>query len=211
MNNLYPEFFRRQDERPDALFYQRPQRESHLDREAAARTARLYDDLLPHDGLILDLMAGSDSHLPRRSRRVVGLGLDRAELASNPVMDELVIHDLNLEPELPFHDGEFDGAVCTVSVQYMTRPQDTFAEVARSLRRGAPFIVTFSRRMYAAKAVLAWRSSDDAAHVRLVRSYFDRTAGFGATMSRQYVPGSGDPLYAVWACRNPAYQPGPAG
>lgn len=199
MTNLYPEFFRRLDEGPDELFYERPRPSCHVDEAASERACRLYDELLPVGGEVLDLMAGESSHLPDKFERVVGLGLNLEELRANPLVDEPLIFDLNRRATLPFHDREFDGAVCTASVQYMTRPGDTFSEVARCLRPGAPFIVTFSVRMFPSKAVLAWRSSDDSAHVRLVASYFHRTPAFGPLHRRNFVPPQGDPLYALWA------------
>lgn len=199
MSNLYPEFFRRLDERPDALFYERPRPSVHLDHSASIRARDLYDQLLPSGGAILDLMAGESSHLPDKFDRVVGLGLNLEELRANYRVDEPVIFDLNRHEQLPFADAEFDGVVCTASVQYMTRPGDTFADVARCLEDGAPFVVTFSVRMFPSKAVLAWRSSDDSAHVRLVASYFHRTPAFGPLQRRSFVPKEGDPLYALWA------------
>jgi hypothetical protein len=98
--------------------------------------------------------------------------------------------------------------VCTVSVQYLTQPVAVFAEVARCLRPGAPFLVAFSNRMFPTKAVLCWRVSDDAAHARLVRSYFAAAGGFGAVEARSFVPDAdGDPLYLLWAAADPAVRP----
>lgn len=210
MTNLYPEFFRRLDESPDSHFYERPRRCQHLDDTAARRARELYDELLPEEGEILDLMAGGTSYLPGRFDRVVGLGLNEEELTANDSVDEPVVFDINRSERLPFRDDEFDGAVCTASVQYMTRPEDTFSEVARCLRPGAPFIVTFSIRMYPSKAVLVWRASDDAAHVRLVASYFDRSSRFRPAERRHFVPGEGDPLYALWSCKRPLQHVGQA-
>ena len=201
MTNLYPEFFRRLDERPDELFYERPRPSRHIDEAASERALGLYDELLAPGGVVLDLMAGETSHLPDKFERVVGLGLNLEELQANPIIDQSIIFDLNRQERLPFRDQEFDGVVCTASVQYMTRPGDTFSEVARCLRPGAPFVVTFSVRMFPSKAVLAWRSSDDSAHVRLVASYFHRTPEFGPLRRRNFVPASGDPLYALWAVK----------
>jgi SAM-dependent methyltransferase len=201
MSNLYPEFFRRLDERPDELFYERPRPSMHFDEAASRRARELYDELMPAGAVVLDLMAGESSHLPDKFDRVVGLGLNLEEMSANPAIDRPVIFDLNRQERLPFRDAEFGGAVCSASVQYMTRPGDTFAEVARCLKPGAPFVVTFSVRMFPSKAVLAWRSSDDSAHVRLVSSYFHRTPGFGPLERRNFVPPNGDPLYALWAHR----------
>lgn len=199
MSKLLPEFFRRQDERPDGYFYQRPRFVTHIDEPAQRAACALYGELLPAGGHVLDLMASVTSHLPNRFTGVTGLGLNLAELNANPLINEPLVFDLNRSATLPLESERFDGAVCTVSVQYMTRPDETFAEVARSLKPGAPFIVTFSNRMFPTKAVLAWRAGDDAAHVRLVRSYFAQTPEFGSTYSQHHQPSQGDPLYAVWA------------
>jgi len=202
MTKLPSEFFRRLDEQPDELFYKRPQPAEHLDTRAAARAYDLYGKLLPRGGRILDLMAGEDSHLDDAYREVTGLGLNLEELNRNPLITRPVIFDLNRNSRLPFPDDYFDGAVCTASVQYMTRPADTFREVARCLKPGAPFVVTFSIRMFPSKAVLAWRASDDAAHLRLVASYFRASESFVRLQRDNFVPDEGDPLYALWAWRD---------
>lgn len=199
MIDLYPEFFRRVDERPDSLFYDHPRACTHLDESASRYLREVHDDLLPPSGELLDLMAGVRSHLPESRWRVTGLGLNAEELDQNPDIDRAVVHDLNRAEDLPFDRSTFDAAICVASVQYMTRPTDTFTSVARCLRPGAPFVVSFSNRMFPTKAVLAWRASDDAAHVRLVRSYFQRTEAYDAPKVRRYVPPSGDPVYTVWA------------
>ncbi len=203
MTELCPEFFRRRDERPDALFYDHPREASHIDAEARAVARAWYETLLPPSGSVLDLLAGIESHLPASLDHVVGLGLNAEELARNPRVDTAVVHDVNADPTLPFASGSFDGVVCTVSVQYLTRPIEVFSEVARVLRVGAPFVVSFSTRMFPSKAVLAWRASDDAAHHRLVTSYFEMAEGFDAIAVKRHVPDQGDPLYALWARRRP--------
>ena len=198
MKKLYPEFFRRVDEEPDALFYAQPRRVKHMD-EAAARAAKaLYCEVLPPKLPVLDLMASYHSHLPASVGPVTGLGLNKAELEDNEAVADVVVQDLNRDAHLPFGDAQFGGCVCTVSVQYMTRPDELFPEVARVLQPGAPFIVTFSNRMFPTKAILAWRSSDDEAHIRLVETYFS-LADFGETKSLYHTPEGGDPLYGVWA------------
>jgi SAM-dependent methyltransferase len=199
MTDLPPEFFRRQDEDDDALFYRRPRTAPHLDDGACRVVCALYGEILPSTGVVLDLMASVDSHLRDTPVGAVGLGLNREELTSNERLAEHVIHDLNQDDGLPFGERVFDGAVCTAAVQYLTRPCRTFAEVGRVLRPGAPFIVSFSVRMFPTKAVLAWRASDDAAHLRLVEHYFHASAAFGPVARRLHVPESGDPLYALWA------------
>lgn len=199
MEALLPEFFRRLDERPDALFYRRPRHTSHLDDDAMRFLCDAYDALLPANGRVLDLMAGVRSHLCERYPQVTGLGLNAEELYANPRVNESVVHDLNVHAELPFADASFQGVVCSVSVQYMTRPLDTFASVARVLEPGAPFAVAISTRMFEQKAVLAWRASDDEAHERLVRTYFAETAAFEDVSVERHAPLDGDPVTVLWA------------
>lgn len=199
MTKLLPEFFRRDDERPDSSFYMEPRFTTYLGPAASHAAYLRYNDLLPAGGHILDLMAGYVSHLPKTFPRVTGLGLNCEELARNPCLDDYLVFDLNQPSFLPFADEMFDGVVCTEGVPYLTRPLPTFAEVARSLKVGAPLVVTFSNRMFQTKAVLAWRAADEAARLRLVRSYFEATPALGRTYSLHHEPAGGDPLYVVWA------------
>lgn len=198
MSKLYPEFFQRLDENPDAHFYTQPRLVTHIDKAASQAACSLYGRLL-QGGYVLDLMASYYSHLPSNFDRVTGLGLNCVELEKNKALSDYLLHDINVTPRLPFESESFDGVVCTVSIQYMTRPLEVFAEVARCLKPAAPFIVTFSNRMFPTKAVLAWRTSDDAAHKRLVAHYFAASGAFGKTSSEDYRPRSGDPLYSLWA------------
>ena len=208
MVKLRPEFFRREDESPDGQFYRFPRLVNHIDNAALERVEALYDEILPAGGHVLDLMASYESHLSDKVGRVTGLGLNEEELEHNRRLSDYVVFDLNRSDKLPFETATFDGAVCTVSVQYMTRPSDTFLEVARSLKDGAPFVVTFSNRMFPTKAVLVWRASDDEAHIRLVTHYFQGVAAFGKVHVRRSVPRTGDPIYALWAYKEKEPQPG---
>jgi len=199
---LPADFFRRVDDSDDELFYSTPRLVVHIDDGAIAKIGEIYARLLPQSGAILDLMSSWRSHLPAylRPARVVGLGMNRAEMEDNPLLTEIVIHNLNRAPRLPFTDAEFDGSVVTVSVQYMTAPVETFAEVARVLKPGAPFIVTFSNRMFPTKAVAIWQNLDDYDHVKLVTRYFMESGGFEniefIDKSAPTTPSS-DPVWAV--------------
>src|SRR5437879_3975374 len=148
-----PDFFRRLDESEDELFYTQPRFVVHIDEGAINKVGEIYARLLPQGGVLLDLMSSWRSHLPAHIRptRVVGVGMNRAEMEDNPALNEVVVHNLNQNPELPCESGQFDGAVVTVSIQYMTRPVEIFRGVARVLKAGAPFIVTFSNRMFPTK------------------------------------------------------------
>jgi SAM-dependent methyltransferase len=200
-----PRFFDRQDEAPDGEFYVAPRLLVHIDDGAIAAASALYGELLPAGGAVLDLMSSWRSHLPEdvRFARVAGLGMNAEEMRENPQLTEFVVHDLNAEPRVPFGDGEFDGAVVTVSVQYMTRPVEIFRDVGRVLKDGAPFIVTYSNRMFPTKAVRIWLALNDAERAGLIAAYFKYAGCFGEVemrdCSRREDGAYADPLYAVWA------------
>jgi ubiquinone/menaquinone biosynthesis C-methylase UbiE len=131
---------------------------------------------------------------------VVGLGLNAEEMADNPQLTHHVVHDVNAELRLPLDDGEFDGALCAVSIQYVLHPVRLFREVRRVLRPGAPFVVSFSNRCFPTKAVALWLTTSDLQHLTLVHAYFEAAGGFGEATEENRSPGpGGDPLYAVWA------------
>ena len=212
---LKPEFFTREDETPDPLFYAAPRLVLHIDDGAIEAAGRVYSEILPKRSAILDLMSSFRSHLSPELEytRLAGVGLNEVELRENGQLTEYAVHDVNTEPRMPYGDAEFDGAVVTVSVQYMTRPVEIFRDVARVLKPGAPFIVTYSNRMFPTKAVRIWRALDDRERATLIATYFKHAGGYGQVQARacagaetgsgQAGTGSGDPLYAVWAYREP--------
>jgi SAM-dependent methyltransferase len=173
--------FRRLDESDDARFYEQDRFVDHLDTTALKTVGRIIGTLvIEEEPVILDLMAGWNSHLPEtvRATRVVGLGLNANELARNPALSESVIHDLNRDPRLPFPDASFDVVLNTVSVDYMTRPIEVFREVARVLKPGGLYLVIFSNRMFPEKAVKIWLESSESLRVDLVRAFFDEAGNF---------------------------------
>jgi SAM-dependent methyltransferase len=154
-----PGFFARIDESDDALFYAPARLVTHIDDATIAALTAYYREVLAPGAALLDLMSSHVSHLPDDVRygRVAGLGMNATELAANPRLTERTVHDLNACPELSYEDASFDAVLCAVSVQYLTRPVDVFAEVARVLRRGGRAIVSLSHRCFPTKAIRAWQ------------------------------------------------------
>ncbi len=201
---LPPAAFARIDETDDRLFYSEPRIVAHIDDNAIAAIKEFFDQTLPRNAAILDLMSSAFSHLPEEfpAQRIVGLGLNAVELQANPVLDEYVVHDLNANPSLPFHDGEFAAVIMTVSMQYLTKPVKIFREVHRILRSDGPFIVIFSNRLFPTKAVCIWRVTSDAEHAELVHHYFCVAGGYAEITFLDSTPrtdGYTDPVYVVMA------------
>lgn len=221
------EDFQRQDESDDAEFYARDRFVPHLDAVALETVEELIGRVITGDRpVILDLMASWDSHLPGvlEPGRVVGLGLNANELAANRALDEYVIHDLNRDPRLPFDDESFDAVICTVSVDYLTRPREVFAEVGRILKPDGLFLVIFSNRWFEPKVTAVWRRTGEAERVFLVEDWLREADGFGPgeVFVSQGKPRPrddkyfdlglpSDPIYAVYARKGAAPRAAGAG
>jgi SAM-dependent methyltransferase len=193
--------FRRQDETPDAQFYQHPRFVTHIDDGAIAAVTQLYREYFQAGSTLLDLMSSWVSHLPAEVpyERVVGLGMNEAELHANPRLAEYVVQDLNQHPALPFEDNTFNGAAICVSIDYLTQPVAVLRDLARVMQPDAPLVITFSNRCFPSKAVAAWHALDDRGHLVLVQQYLQAAGGWHniELLDRSPVLRHSDPLFAV--------------
>lgn len=194
-------FFARQDESEDSRFYLQPRFVVHIDDATIAALTDAYRELLPAGGAVLDLMSSWVSHLPDEMdfARVAGVGLNEAELARNPRLDDHVVHDLNRDPELPFDDASFDVVVNAVSVQYLTRPVEVFRACARVLRPGGWHVVAMSHRCFPTKAIRAWHVLPAQDRLGVVASYFRLAGGYSEPSVSDRSPPGADPLWIVMA------------
>lgn len=205
----FPEgFFDRIDAGPDAHFYSVPRFVTHIDDAAIAAVGELYE-MLGIGGDVLDLMGSWVSHFRVPPARLTVLGMNEAELAANPAATATILHDLNADPVLPCADGAFDAVVCCVSVDYLLRPIEVFRDVRRVLRPGAPFVLTFSNRLFPTKAVRGWLAASDRGRAEIVAAYFRESGGWDEPVVERRTPPDhrGDPLFAVWAHRPGAMGP----
>jgi SAM-dependent methyltransferase len=200
-NRLPPEAFRRYDESPDEEFYRLPRFVTHIDDHAIAAVTQLYREHFPPEGEILDLMSSWISHLPPEFeyRRIVGLGMNEAELRRNERLDSYLVQNLNTDPRLHFEDDEFDRCGICVSIDHLTNPVAVLREVGRVLRPGAPVVITFSNRCFPTKAIAVWHQLDGRARMRLIESYLKDAGNFQNIRGLDRSPRRlfSDPLYAV--------------
>ncbi|RJK97516.1 class I SAM-dependent methyltransferase [Vallicoccus soli] len=199
-----PGFFDRADPGPDTSFYAVPRLVTHIDEGAVAAVGALYEELALGPR-VLDVCSSWVSHFRRPPEHLTVLGLNAAELDANAAAEHRVVADLNEDPRLPFADAAFDDAVCCVSVDYLVRPVEVFAEVARVLRPGGRFVCTWSDRCFPTKAVRGWLEADDRGRLATVAAYL-RLGGFADVQRAVRVPpgGPGDPLWACWGTVPPA-------
>lgn len=208
--------FMREDATADEMFYAQPRMVQHVDSQAREFINRVYRRFVQPGDRVLDLMSSWVSHLDgiAPTANITGLGMNRQELEANTQLNDFLVHDLNRYPQLPWEDAEFDVAICTVSVEYLVEPYAVFAEVARVLRHGGRFIVTFSDRWFPTKAVRLWSRLHPFERMGLVLNYFRRSGAFTELGTESWVgwlrPESdkyygkllnSDPVFAVWGKR----------
>ena len=200
---LPPDLLTRLDDTPDAAFYGMPRLVTHLDAPSLAALTAFYAQQLAAGQDVLDLMSSWISHLPPGLAlgHVAGLGMNGTELAANPRLAEQVVQDLNADPRLPWPDGRFDAVLNALSIQYLTRPLEVYAQVARVLRPGGIAIIAHSHRCFPTKAVRAFRDCSPTDRLRLCRHYLDQTGAFGPAQLVDRSPPDADPLWIVFARR----------
>jgi SAM-dependent methyltransferase len=175
----------RPDASPDAVFYAAPRLTGHIDAQADAILTGMYAEHLTPGMAVLDLMSSVQSHLPGiPGLRVTGLGLNPDELAANPRLDAVVVHDLNVDPRLPFPGASFDAILLSLSVEYLTRPREVFAECARILKPGGACCVGFSDRWFPQKVTALWPDLHPFERLGLVLDLFAGTLAFTSLATR---------------------------
>jgi SAM-dependent methyltransferase len=134
---------------------------------------------------------------------VVGLGMNRFELAKNKQLSDYVTQDLNINPIFPFPDDSFDFVTCVVSVDYLTRPLEVFSEIRRVLKQGGTAIISQSNRCFPTKAINIWLNTNDIEHVFIIGAYFHYATGFTPPNAVDISPKKGfsDPMYIISASK----------
>ncbi len=198
---LPPGAFAKLDTEDDEFFYEPARLVLHIDDGAIAALTGFYRKTLPPGGVLLDLMSSWVSHLPPEIAyaEVIGHGMNAEELSANPRLSRWFVQNFNRDPILPLSDDRIDAAMMCVSVQYLQRPVEVMREVARVLRPGGPFIVSFSNRCFWTKAVAVWRALDDDGHARLVEHYLRHTGFTGIETHRlaEWIEDQCDPMIAI--------------
>lgn len=200
----------------DAIFYAVDRMVGHIDRVAARELARLHGRLVADGMAVLDLMSSVETHLPadRRPASVTGLGMNANELAANPRLTHAIVHDLNRDPRLPMAAESFDAVLCALSIEYLRDPLAVIGEVARVLKPGGRFVVSWSQRWFPSKAVRIWTDLHPFERVGMVLDLIERIGRFEALESFSLhglarpdddphigADPMSDPIFAVWAER----------
>jgi SAM-dependent methyltransferase len=199
LESLPSRLFDRVDNSADAVFYQAPRLVAHIDEATIAALTKFYGDILFDGADVLDLMSSWISHLPAETAlgRVAGLGMNMQELKANPRLTEYLVQDLNVVPRLTYADVAFDFVFIAVSIQYLVRPIEVFAEIGRILRPGGQLVVAMSHRCFPTKAIRGFQEGALADRIRLISEYMNRAAAYNEPVFVDCSPKEADPLWLV--------------
>ncbi len=156
----------------DQIFYQQPRYVNHLSNSFRKRLTNLYSDYLLKHHVILDLMSSWVSHLPSniKYKKVIGHGLNEAELNSNERLDRFWVQNLNETQNMPIEDSSIDVGLIVAGWQYLQYPEKVSLELSRIIKSDSLLIISFTNRAFWSKAPNIWTYSTEEKRIEYVKS-----------------------------------------
>ena len=147
----------------DQIFYQQPRYVHHLSDSFRNRLTTLYSEYLLNHYVILDLMSSWVSHLPSniRYKKVVGHGMNDAELSSNKRLDSYWVQNFNKTQNMPIEDSSIDVGLIVAGWQYLQFPEKVSLELSRIIKSNSLLIISFTNRAFWTKAPNIWTYSSE--------------------------------------------------
>jgi len=161
----------------DKIFYQKPRYVHHLSDSFRIRLTTLYSQYLLNHHVILDLMSSWVSHLPSnvRYKKVIGHGMNEAELSSNRRLDRFWVQNLNKSQNMPIEDSYFDVGLIVAGWQYLQYPEKVSIELSRIIKSDSLLIISFTNRAFWTKAPNIWTYSSEDRRIEYVKSVLTST------------------------------------
>tara|TARA_B100000963_G_scaffold180801_1_gene157131 strand:- start:1924 stop:2562 length:639 start_codon:yes stop_codon:yes gene_type:complete len=159
------------DESDDSEFYSNPKFVYHLDSNFRKYLTKTYEREIDNDSKILDLMSSWDSYLPRglSYKKVIGHGMNKAELERNKLLDNYWIQNLNKNQILPLENNTVDYCLIVAGWQYLQYPEKISTEISRILTDQGKILISFSNRAFWHKSPNIWTYSNEEERVAYVR------------------------------------------
>ena len=156
----------------DEIFYQQPRFVHHLSDSFRNRLTSLYSEYLLNHHIILDLMSSWVSHLPSNIsyKKVIGHGMNEAELSSNERLDRFFVQNLNKKQNLPIEDSYVDVGLIVAGWQYLQYPEKVSLELSRVIKSDSLLIISFTNRAFWTKAPNIWTYSSEEKRIEYVTS-----------------------------------------
>ena len=156
----------------DEIFYQQPRFVHHLSDSFRNRLTSLYSEYLLNHHIILDLMSSWVSHLPSNIsyKKVIGHGMNEAELSSNERLDKFFVQNLNKKQNMPIEDSSVDVGLIVAGWQYLQYPEKVSLELSRVIKSDSLLIISFTNRAFWTKAPNIWTYSSEEKRIEYVTS-----------------------------------------
>jgi len=156
----------------DEIFYQQPRFVHHLSHSFRNRLTSLYSEYLLNHHIILDLMSSWVSHLPSNIsyKKVIGHGMNEAELSSNERLDRFFVQNLNKKQNMPIEDSSVDVGLIVAGWQYLQYPEKVSLELSRVIKSDSLLIISFTNRAFWTKAPNIWTYSSEEKRIEYVTS-----------------------------------------
>ena len=156
----------------DEIFYQQPRFVHHLSDSFRNRLTSLYSEYLLNHHIILDLMSSWVSHLPSNFsyKKVIGHGMNEAELSSNERLDRFFVQNLNKKQNMPIEDSSVDVGLIVAGWQYLQYPEKVSLELSRVIKSDSLLIISFTNRAFWTKAPNIWTYSSEEKRIEYVTS-----------------------------------------
>ena len=156
----------------DEIFYQQPRFVHHLCDSFRTRLTNLYSEYLLKHYIILDLMSSWVSHLPSNIsyKKVIGHGMNEAELSSNERLDRFFVQNLNKKQNMPIEDSSVDVGLIVAGWQYLQYPETVSLELSRVIKSDSLLIISFTNRAFWTKAPNIWTYSSEEKRIEYVTS-----------------------------------------
>ena len=156
----------------DEIFYQQPRFVHHLSDSFRTRLTNLYSEYLLKHYIILDLMSSWVSHLPSNIsyKKVIGHGMNEAELSSNERLDRFFVQNLNKKQNMPIEDSSVDVGLIVAGWQYLQYPEKVSLELSRVIKSDSLLIISFTNRAFWTKAPNIWTYSSEEKRIEYVTS-----------------------------------------
>ena len=156
----------------DEIFYQQPRFVHHLSDSFRTKLTSLYSEYLLNHHIILDLMSSWVSHLPSNIsyKKVIGHGMNEAELSSNERLDRFFVQNLNKKQNIPIEDSSVDVGLIVAGWQYLQYPEKVSLELSRVIKSDSLLIISFTNRAFWTKAPNIWTYSSEEKRIEYVTS-----------------------------------------
>ena len=156
----------------DKIFYQQPRYCHHLSASFRKRLTNLYSEYLCEHHVVLDLMSSWVSHLPThiKFKKIIGHGLNEAELDSNKRLDSFWVQNLNKIQNMPIEDSSIDVGLIVAGWQYLQYPEKISLELSRIIKSDSLLIISFTNRAFWSKSPNIWTYSSEVKRIEYVTS-----------------------------------------